>query len=65
MVRTTPVEEESPGRGMVWVGEFGKDFLDGVALVLAETIREKRGQVLGKTCNEKQGRGRPKAEYCG
>lgn len=45
---------------MVWVGKFGKDFLEGLALVLAETIREKRGQVLGKTYSEKQGRGRPK-----
>lgn len=45
---------------MVWVGELVKDFLEGLALVLAETIREKRGQVLGKTCSEKQGRGRPK-----
>lgn len=42
MVRTTPVEEESPGWGMVWVGEFGKDFVEGLALVLAETMREKR-----------------------
>lgn len=45
---------------MVWVGELVKDFLEGLALVLAETIREKRCQVLGKTCSEKQGRGRPK-----
>lgn len=45
---------------MVWVGELVKDFLERLALVLAETTREKRGQVLGKTCREKQGRGRPK-----
>lgn len=45
---------------MVWVGELVKDFLEGLALGLAETIREKRCQVLGKTCSEKQGRGRPK-----
>lgn len=27
---------------MMWVGEVVKDFLEGDALVLAETIREKR-----------------------
>ena len=48
---------------MVWVGEFGKDFLEGLALVLAETIREKRARFLGKLAV--RSRKAERAGYCG
>lgn len=48
MVRTTPVEEEIPGRGMVWVGEFGKDFVEGLPWSWLRPSERKEAKFLGK-----------------
>lgn len=59
MVRTRPVEEESPGWGMVWVGEFGKDFVEGLPWSWLRPSERKEARFLGKLAmRSREGEGR-------